>query len=237
MNGECVTLTRSNDVAIVSVNFPPVNAISAPVRSGISGAIQSVLQDEGINAILLICQGRTFFAGADITELGRPLAEPTLRQLNQIIENASKPIIAAIHGTALGGGLELALAAHYRIAVPSAKCGLPEVRLGLLPGGGGTQRLPRLIGVGKALDLMLTGEPVSAIEAAEIGLINSLSDEDRLLECAVAFAGKVVAEGLPLRKVRDLDDKLVEARGDTDLIAKYRTDSAAAIAVLLHQNV
>ena len=141
-------------IAVVTVDSPPVNALSNAVRQGVAQAIDKALADPAVGAIVLTCAGRTFFAGADITEFGKPQVDPSLRDLQKIVENAAKPAIAAIHGTALGGGLELALVAHYRIAVPSAKLGLPEVNLGLLPGAGGTQRLPRVVGIPKALEMI-----------------------------------------------------------------------------------
>ncbi|HQD83498.1 MAG TPA: enoyl-CoA hydratase-related protein, partial [Quisquiliibacterium sp.] len=146
-------LTVEGDVAIITLNSPPVNALSSPVREGIHSGIAKAIADSAVKAIVLICEGRTFIAGADITEFGKPPKGPSLAEAQKMIEDAPKPVIAAIHGTALGGGLEVALTCHYRVAVPSAKCGLPEVNLGLLPGAGGTQRLPRIVGVEKALEM------------------------------------------------------------------------------------
>ena len=200
---DVTTLDRDGEVAIVTVDSPPVNALSAAVRSGVADAMAQAYGDETVGAIVLICAGRTFFAGADITEFGKPVIEPDLRALQRIVEDAPKPVIAAIHGTALGGGLELALVAHHRIAVPSAKCGLPEVKLGLLPGAGGTQRLPRIVGVEKALEMMTVGDPIPAGEAVRIGLIDRIATEGALREEAIAFAREVAAAGGPLDKVRD----------------------------------
>ena len=140
------TLTRDGDVAVITLNSPPVNALSFNVRDGLYEGFKQAIESDA-KAIVLICDGRTFIAGADITEFGGPQRGASLFDVQAMMENSPKPVIAAIHGTALGGGLELALVAHYRIAVPSAKCGLPEVKLGLLPGAGGTQRLPRIVGV------------------------------------------------------------------------------------------
>jgi 3-hydroxyacyl-CoA dehydrogenase len=148
-----------------------------------------------VTAVVILCAGRTFFAGADITEFGKPFAAPGLHDMFDRFDGASKPIVAAIHGTALGGGLELALACHYRVAVPSAKLGLPEVALGLLPGAGGTQRAPRLIGVAHALDLIVGGKPVSAAQALRIGLIDRVADGQDLRAQAVAYARELVASG------------------------------------------
>src|SRR5207253_3306409 len=157
---------------------------------------------------------------------GKAPIEPTLRQLLEILEEAPKPIIAAIHGTALGGGLELALVAHYRVAVPSARCGLPEVNLGLLPGAGGTQRLPRIVGVEKALEMMTTGAHVPAKQCLEMGLVDELVEEGKLREGAVAFARKIVAEGRPLKKVRDSNEKVEAARGHPEIFANFRKANA-----------
>jgi 3-hydroxyacyl-CoA dehydrogenase len=214
------------DVAVITVNSPPVNALSAAVRTGVADSFRRAYADEAINAIVLICGGRTFFAGADITEFGKPPVEPTLRQLIDIVEESPRPVVAAIHGTALGGGLELALAAHFRVAVPSAKLGLPEVKLGLLPGAGGTQRLPRIVGVEKALNMIAGGDPVSAAEAQAIGLVDELVDEGDLRQAAIDFARRVIAEGRPLAKVRDRDDKLAEARANPQMFDDYRQANA-----------
>ncbi len=200
---DVTTLDQDGAVAVITVDSPPVNALSAAVRAGVAHAMQQAFAHDAVEAIVLICAGRTFFAGADITEFGKPVIQPDLRALQRIVEDAPKPVVAAIHGTALGGGLELALVAHHRIAVPSAKCGLPEVKLGLLPGAGGTQRLPRIVGVERALEMMISGDPVSAGEAQRIGLIDRLATEGSLRQHAVAFAREVAAAGGLLEKVRD----------------------------------
>ncbi len=197
---EVTQLDRDGDVAIVTIDSPPVNALSAAVRRGIADAFREAMDDAAVRAIVLMCAGRTFFAGADITEFGKPPVEPTLLQLQAIVEDSPKPVIAAIHGTALGGGLELALVAHARVAVPSAKLGLPEVKLGLLPGAGGTQRLPRVVGVARALDMMTIGDPITAEAAARIGLVDRVTEGD-LKAAAVAFAREMI--GAPLAKIRD----------------------------------
>lgn len=220
-------LTIEGDIAVVTIASPPVNALSAPVRQGVVDAVRQAAADEKIKAIVLICAGRTFIAGADISEFGKPLPPgPTLHDVEDEIENAPKPVVAAIHGTALGGGLELALTCHYRVAVPSAKVGLPEVKLGLLPGAGGTQRLPRIVGPEKALEMVTSGAHVPAKTAAEMGLIDELVPEDRLRESAIAFARKVVAEGRPLRKVRDMNEKVEAARGHPEIFEQFRKANA-----------
>lgn len=167
-------LSVEGDIGVLTLNSPPVNALSAPIREGIANGMAKALADPAIKAIVLICDGRTFIAGADITEFGKAPQGPSLQDAQNAIENAPKPVIAAIHGTALGGGLEVALTCHYRVAVPSAKCGLPEVNLGLLPGAGGTQRLPRIVGPEKALEMMTAGSHVPAKECLAMGLVDEL---------------------------------------------------------------
>jgi len=221
-----VALDAEGDVAIVSVNYPPVNALSQQVRAGILEAVRKATADASAKAIVLICDGKTFIAGADITEFGKPMQPPSLAEVEDAIEGASKPVVAAIHGTALGGGLEVALCCHYRVAVPSAKCGLPEVNLGLLPGAGGTQRLPRVVGIEQALDMVTSGKHVDAKSAHAAGLIDELVPEGGLRAAAIAFARKVVAEGRPLRRIRDVDDKLIAARGKPEVFASFRKANA-----------
>ena len=186
------------NIGVITVNNPPVNALSLAVRQGMLDAINTA-QDDASQAVVIVCDGRTFIAGADITEFGKPPVEPYLPDLLNTIESSSKPVIAAVHGTALGGGLETALAAHYRCAVASAKVGLPEVKLGLLPGAGGTQRLPRLAGIKASLDLMTSGAPITAAEAASIGVIDKVVDGD-LLESALAWTRELIDGGMPVRK-------------------------------------
>ncbi len=196
-------LSIEGEVALVTINSPPVNALSQAVRDGLKRGVQAAEANGAVKAIVLICDGRTFIAGADISEFGKPFAPPALPEALDAMENASKPVIAAIHGTALGGGFEVALTAHYRIAVPSAKCGLPEIKLGIIPGAGGTQRLPRLIGPEKALDVILSGTPFGAREAKEWGVVDELAEEGKLRESAIAYARRLIAEKAPLKKVRD----------------------------------
>src|SRR5438876_11247756 len=163
---------KHGDVLIVLSNNPPVNALSTAVRQGLVEAIAEAEADDSVNAIVIACEGQTFFAGADITEFGKPPQQPWLPAVVDTIEYCSKPVVAAIHGTALGGGLEVALACHYRVAVKSARLGLPEVKLGILPGAGGTQRLPRVVGVEKALSMIVSGDPIGAEEALRVGLVD-----------------------------------------------------------------
>jgi 3-hydroxyacyl-CoA dehydrogenase len=223
---EVTSYETEGRIALVVVDNPPVNALSAAVRQGVAQGVETALGDPAVGAIVLACAGRTFFAGADITEFGKPPVDPSLRDLQKILENATKPVIAAIHGTALGGGLELALVAHFRIAVPSAKCGLPEVNLGLLPGAGGTQRLPRVVGIAKSLDMITSGAPVSARAACDMGLVDELAGEGNLRAEAIAYANRVLDENRPLLKVRNRTDKLDEARGHPEIFADFRKANA-----------
>ncbi|PKQ04486.1 MAG: 3-hydroxyacyl-CoA dehydrogenase [Alphaproteobacteria bacterium HGW-Alphaproteobacteria-12] len=223
---DVTTLETDGEIAIVTLNSPPVNALSAPVREGIANGIKQAIDDPAIKAVVLVCEGKTFIAGADITEFGKAPKGPSLFDAQAMIENAPKPVIAAIHGTALGGGLEVALTCHYRVAVPSAKCGLPEVKLGLLPGAGGTQRLPRIVGPEKALEMVTSGSHVGAKQCLEMGLVDELAEEGKLREGAIAFAKKVVAEKRPLKKVRDLNDKVEAARGHPELFENFRKSIA-----------
>ena len=194
-------LAVDDGIAVLTLDSPPVNALSAAVRDGLAAGVAAAAADGSVRALVLICAGRTFIAGADIAEFGKPAQGVSLHALIEAIEDARMPMIAAIHGTALGGGLEVALACHYRVAVPSAKCGLPEVKLGLLPGAGGTQRLPRLVGAAAALDMVATGKQVGAKAAKEMGLLDAVIDGD-LRTGATAFARTVI--DAPLRRVRDL---------------------------------
>src|SRR4051812_44117373 len=223
---DVVELSREHDIAIVTVNYPPVNALSAKVRGGLADAFRLANADSEVKAIVLICEGKTFIAGADITEFGKPPVGISLRDMEDVIESSVKPVIAAIHGTALGGGLEVALCAHYRAAVPSAKCGLPEVNIGLLPGAGGTQRLPRLVGVEMALDMITSGRHVPAKQCLDAGLIDELAPEGELRSAAVALARKVIAENRPLRKVRDNNVNVETARGQPEIFAQFRKENA-----------
>ena len=221
------TLTRDGDVAVITLNSPPVNALSGNVRQGLYDGFKAAAASDA-KAIVLICEGRTFIAGADISEFGAAAGVPTasLFDVQDMMENSPVPVVAAIHGTALGGGLEVALCAHYRVAVPSARLGLPEVALGLLPGAGGTQRLPRVVGVETALEMMTSGRHVPAPEAAKLGLVDELAEEGKLKEAAIAFANKCVAENKPLVKISSNNTKLEAAKGKPEIFSAFRKANA-----------
>ncbi len=220
---EVVKVERHDVVAIVTIDSPPVNALSAAVRKGVLDGVTNAAADPQVQAIVIACAGRTFIAGADITEFGKPPKSPGLHEVIAAIENCSKPVIAAIHGTALGGGLELALGCHFRVAVKDARLGLPEVKLGLLPGAGGTQRLPRAVGPELAVKMVVTGDPISAPEALKNGLIEEIV-EGAPAAGGEAFARKVIAEKRPPRRLRDDDSKLAAAKADKSIF----TNAAAA---------
>lgn len=225
-NDNVVSTSREGAVAVLTLQSGPVNALGTALRQGILAAVDAAEADPAVKAIVLIGGGRMFSAGADITEFGKPQSGISLPDLLNRIEAASKPVVAAIHGNALGGGLETALACHYRVALPSAKVGLPEVKLGILPGAGGTQRLPRVVGPRKALEVIVGGSPIGAKAAAAMGLIDELAPEDGLRAHAVAFAERVVAEGRPLLKIRDRDDKIADGRDNPGLFAEFREENA-----------
>jgi 3-hydroxyacyl-CoA dehydrogenase len=223
-----VDLARDGDIAVIAADNPPVNALRQEVRAGLAEAFRAAEADSGVRAIVLACRGRTFFAGADITEFGKPPVPPSLHEVIALVEGLSKPVVAAIHGTALGGGLELALGCHYRVAVPSAKLGLPEVKLGILPGAGGTQRLPRAVGPVKALRMIVSGEPIGAEEAHREGLVDAVS-QGELVADAVAFARRI-ADARPLPRLRDRNDKLQGAdRAAFDAAAAELTKRARGL--------
>ncbi|GGK43486.1 3-hydroxyacyl-CoA dehydrogenase NAD-binding domain-containing protein [Salinarimonas ramus] len=210
---DIVTLDHEGEIAIVTLDNPPVNATSAALRAGLVEAIGRVCADEAVRAIVLICAGRTFVAGADVNEFGKPRAEPSLQDVMAALEGATTPIVAAVHGTALGGGFELAMACHHRIATPKAAFGLPEVSLGVIPGAGGTQRLPRLAGVATALGVIVEGKRLVGAAALEAGVVDALAaSEESLRADAIAFARDLLARNLPrerlLRRVRDETGKL-----------------------------
>src|SRR5262245_3892990 len=219
-------LSIEGEIAILTINSPPVNALSQQVRDGIVQGMKQAIANDAAKAVVLICEGKTFIAGADITEFGKPPQAPSLYDVEESVESSTKPVVAAIHGTALGGGLEVALCCHYRVAVPSAKCGLPEVHLGLLPGAGGTQRLPRIVGPEQALEMVTSGTHVDAKTSHAAGLIDELVPEGQLRSGAIAFAKKVLAERRPLKRVRDLNDKVVAARGKPEIFAEFRKANA-----------
>ncbi len=222
---QSVDFDRRGRIAILTVNNPPVNALSQHVRQGLRDGVKQAVADAAVSAIVIVCAGRTFIAGADITEFGKPPKEPGFHEVLDLIEGSAKPVVAAVHGTALGGGLEVALACHYRLGVKGARFGLPEVKLGLLPGAGGTQRLPRAVGVEKALQMIVSGDPIGADEALKHGLIDEIADGD-LTAAGVAFAEKVLNEKRPLKKIRDLADKIGAVRGKPEVFASFRKSVA-----------
>jgi 3-hydroxyacyl-CoA dehydrogenase len=212
---QSVTTQLHHDVLVILVDNPPVNALSWHVRQGLKESVEEGIANPAVKAMVVRCAGSTFIAGADITEFGKTPQGPDLGSTLHAMETGSKPVVAAIHGTALGGGLETALVCHYRIAVPSAKLGVPEVKLGLLPGAGGTQRLPRLVGVEAAAEMCSGGVPVSAAKAKEMGLVDALAGEDSLAEDAINFARECIAKGP--RATRDLP-----VTGDVSIIEKLK---------------
>ena len=222
-----VHLTKENDVAIITINNPPVNALSPDVAKGIATAVEQAGKDLSVKAVVLIGAGRTFVAGADIKEFGKITSGKSERGAGLLplllqIEDLSKPVVVAIHGNAFGGGLELAMACHYRVAVPNAQMGQPEVKLGIIPGAGGTQRLPRLVGVVKAVEMCAEGNPITAQDALHSGLVDRLIDGD-LLAGAVAFAREVMTK--PIVKTRERDDKLRIPAHDKAVFASAREKS------------
>jgi 3-hydroxyacyl-CoA dehydrogenase len=203
-----ISTRKYGPILLILSNNPPVNALSTAVRQGLVAAIEEAESDASVKAAVIACEGQTFFAGADITEFGKPPQQPWLPMVVDRIEACTKPVVAAIHGTALGGGLEVALGCHYRVAVPTAKFGTPEVKLGLLPGAGGTQRLPRVVGVRRALEMCATGNPIGAADAFDSGLVQRLIEGD-LIPHAVAYAEEV-RDVRPLPRSSERQDKLDE---------------------------
>ena len=220
---EVVSYELKDNIGVISVNNPPVNALAQTVRSGILQAVLTA-QNEDSKAIILRCEGRTFIAGADITEFGKPPKEPGLPEVLAAIENSRKPVIAAIHGTALGGGFEVTLACHYRCAIESAKVGLPEVKLGLLPGAGGTQRVPRVAGVKFALEMMTKGNPIAARKALDVGLIDQILDGNEVGQNAIEYAKSLVESSAPLKRIRDIE--LSDSNLESDFFDQARKQLA-----------
>src|SRR5882672_10680063 len=208
---EVASYSVRDGVAVITMNNPPVNGLGNALRAGILQGLQRADKDPAVKAVVLIGGGKAFSGGADIREFGKPREKPDLPDVNDYQDSMKKPLVAAISGFALGGGLELALACHYRIATPKAQLGLPEVKLGILPGSGGTQRLPRIIPVAKAVQMMTTGNSISSEEALQLGLVDEIIENGDLLQAAVVYANKLVAERKPLRRIRDL-----QARGELD---------------------
>ena len=213
-SSEKVLQKRHGQVLLITINNPPVNALGAEVRRGLSAAIEAAEADAQVKAVLLVGEGRNFIGGADIKEFGQPPQLPTLPEICNRLEACRKPVIAAIQGAALGGGLEIALATHYRLAVEGAKLGFPEVTLGLIPGAGGTQRAPRVMGVASALDLMLSGRHIGAQEALDYGLVDRLAKGD-VVEAGLAYTEELLASGAQVRRTRDMDAP--HKQGDTAL--------------------
>ena len=222
MTDSPISTAKHHDILVVTSNNPPVNALGAAVRQGLVAAIEQAEGDDSIKAVVIRCEGQTFFAGADITEFGKPPVMPWLPEVVDRIENCTKPVVAAIHGTALGGGLEIALGCHYRVAVPTARLGVPEVKLGLLPGAGGTQRLPRVVGVPKALEMVTGGGMISASQAHDIGLVDRICEGD-LQQHAVAYAEEV-KDIRPLPKSSERQDKVDGT--DPSVFADFRKANA-----------
>jgi 3-hydroxyacyl-CoA dehydrogenase len=218
---EPVSMRTDGKVAVITIDNPPVNALKYEVRVGLLDLLSRAIVDPAISAVVIACAGRTFVAGADITEFGKPPRQPTAITVIEAIEASPKPVIAAMHGTPLGGGLELALGCHFRVAAPGTRLGLPEIKLGIIPGAGGTQRLPRLVGMEKAMAMILSGEPIPVREALDAGLVDEIIEGD-LVTGAIAFARRIVVEKRPLVLARNRDDKLATA-GD---LAAF--DAAAA---------
>ncbi|MEJ5152257.1 3-hydroxyacyl-CoA dehydrogenase NAD-binding domain-containing protein [Comamonas sp. MYb396] len=219
-NAAVVSLAREGQVLVVTIQNPPVNALSQAVRQGLADAVAQARSDAQVQAILLVGSGKAFIAGADIREFGKPAMPPSLPDVLVQLENSDKLVVAAIHGPALGGGLEVALSCHYRLAVSGAKLGLPEVQLGLLPGAGGTQRTPRLIGVKAALDLMLSGRHASAEEALAMGLVDQVEPAGSDARTAgLAYANALLAQNAPVRRTREASALADKAASQAELDA------------------
>lgn len=220
-----VARSMHGDILVVTIDNPPVNALGVDVRRALVEAIDAADSDAAVAAVLLVGSGKTFIGGADIREFGKPPMTPFLPDVCNRIEACTKPVIAAIHGAALGGGLEIALSAHYRLALPAAKLGLPEVQLGLLPGAGGTQRTPRLIGAAAALDLMLSGRHAGAAEAAKLGLVDRLVEGDDPVAAGLAYTRELLQMGAKVRRTRDAS-ALSDADAQKAAIDAARTETA-----------
>ena len=209
------TLRHDGNVAVITVDNPPVNALSHDVRTALVDAFSRARDDAKVEAIVLTADGRTFVAGADITEFDKPPMAPGLSDVIALIDAISKPVVAAVFGTPLGGGLEITLACHFRVAQTGTRLGLPEIKLGLIPGAGGTQRLPRLVGMEKAAAMILSGDPIPAKDALAAGLIDEIFEGDPAA-AGIAFARKVLGEKRPLARARDRENKLAALRADPD---------------------
>lgn len=224
MKGTVHYEVRGN-IALMTIDNPPVNPLSSGVRQGLHDGLTQALADDAVAAIVLTGAGRAFIAGADISEFGGKSEGPSLGDCLAAMDNSSKPIVAAINGTAFGGGLEVALCCHYRVIAPSAPVGLPEVKLGLLPGAGGTQRLPRLIGAEKALSFILSGDPIPGPAAVQMGIADHLS-EGNIVEDGLSFAADIIAKGSPIRRIRDEEEIVRQARDNTEIFDNARKNAA-----------
>ena len=224
---DVVTVSNRNGVAIVTLQNPPVNGLGFAVRTELEAALRTATDDDTVQALVITGDGKMFSGGADIREFGQPPPEgtPPLPKLIDTIEASDKPVIAAIHGVALGGGCEVTLGCHVRLATPDARVGLPEVTLGILPGAGGTQRMPRLVGVPAALDLIVNGKLVPAKQALALGIIDDIIEGD-IVDAAVAHARRMVSENLPIRRASALDDKVIEARSTPEVFDDFRKTMA-----------
>ncbi|GHE19482.1 enoyl-CoA hydratase/isomerase family protein [Halomonas urumqiensis] len=214
----CVHYQRHDDIGVICIDNPPVNALGHAVRSGLLDSLDEGLNDDGARALVLMAKGRTFIAGADIREFGKPPRQPILPEVVARLEASAKPLVAVLHGTALGGGLEVALGCHYRVALPGTRVGLPEVKLGLLPGAGGTQRLPRLVGVDNALELITSGRFVPAEEALALGIIDALDENDVPLVAGLG-AARAILKGL---RTSRRTGELPAPAADPEAIARHR---------------
>ena len=214
-----------DNIALMTIDNPPVNPLSSGVRQGLSDGVAKALADDAVAAIVLTGAGRAFIAGADISEFGGKAEGPSLLDCLDIMDNCSKPIVAAINGTAFGGGLEVALCCHYRVIAPNAQVGLPEVKLGLLPGAGGTQRLPRLIGAEKALAFMVSGDPIAGPAAVTMGIADAVAEQD-VVESAMDFTRNIIAKGSPLRRIRDEEGVVAQDRDKPEVFDNARKAAA-----------
>lgn len=228
---DVISLSIQGEIAVLKIENPPVNALSFAVRTELVDTIETMTEGDEIAAIVIVGDGRCFSAGADITEFGiePPEGTPTLPEAIAAIENASIPVIAGIHGFALGGGLEIAMGAHYRIATPDTKLGLPEVDIGIIPGAGGTQRLPRLIGIKAAAHLVATAEKITGEEAAELGLIDILADPDDIEISAIAFAETLIDQGIGPRPTSMIWDRIESAADAKIAVDEVRASIAKKI--------
>ncbi|MGD9756990.1 MAG: enoyl-CoA hydratase-related protein, partial [Comamonas sp.] len=227
-----VELRQDGDVLLVSVNNPPVNALGAAVRQGLMAAMEQADASAAVKAVVIVGHGKAFIAGADIREFGKPPVQPFLPDVCNRIEACSKPVVAVIHGAALGGGLEIAMSAHYRLALPGAKLGLPEVSLGLVPGAGGTQRAPRLMGVKAATELMLSGQQIGAKAGLAAGLVDKLEEGTDPVAAGLAYARELLTQGAPLRPVSATPGRLADkaaAQAELDVLRADTTKKSRGL--------